>query len=859
MGAVSESLKKLIADQIDKKCLVVWYDPEKHYTSFAPSLALAETHLACYHGSFYALRHEVSRLLEGTEPPRLLVYVPLERESAGNALVELEAAGVVLRPGEQPWERNTKLSILARRAAEPILGAAQARKLEKEVEEGKFILEELDEHLKSGAQAQGALELIFQTTSPENIALQFLTQREVDEKLLQKKATADLAKLLDEAFDGDFLAELTPESLRAHFQKHVIATDFATSLGGGLPKELKNLKAARDPGKKIACAALARTWRRRTDLQASYVEAANSLEREFRLDTHRLEFQVLKEAETFLEVERILQLQAAITILEKPEADLIDFIQRRQNSFWPLVRPDVSAVWAFEATAAQVVLEADRLLVYLRKEKPGAVEIFKAYTWGDRPLCLLDTYHRHMERLYSGLSEIEESREVLERLLFVARKRYLEAASELAERFQRGYQEARFELPGVLKQRDIFGMVPRPESPGEKTAYLWVDALRFEMARELFRMLEPDFQGSLVAAVAAAPTITEVGMAALLPGASRSFQVVPAGKGKLAAEVEGSILKDRSDRIEFLKKTSGFKVLDLNLEKLLPMPNKALREDIQKAELILITYQKIDSLGEDDDESLTRHFMEEAINNLRRALKALAGLKVGKIILTSDHGFLHVEEMESDLKLEPPGGETVLIHRRLWVGKGGRDDPNCLRARLPEFAGGELEYATPWTLACFKAKGGASYFHGGLSPQELFIPLLLLKPKAAAARAREKGDVHWALRPGQAKITTRFFSVQVLDETQPQMLAMPKKVRLEIRAKDEVISNPVSASYGFDEVAGTVEMRCREGEGPGLEPNTITLMINRETPAKHASIHLLDAESGVELCRLEKIEMSISL
>ena len=37
---------------------------------------------------------------------------------------------------------------------------------------------------------------------------------------------------------------------------------------------------------------------------------------------------------------------------------------------------------------------------------------------------------------------------------------------------------------GVLRQRDVFATQVQPRLAEGKTAYVWVDALRFEMARE---------------------------------------------------------------------------------------------------------------------------------------------------------------------------------------------------------------------------------------------------------------------------------------------------------------------------------------------------------------------------------------
>ena len=118
--------------------------------------------------------------------------------------------------------------------------------------------------------------------------------------------------------------------------------------------------------------------------------------------------------------------------------------------------------------------------------------------------------------------------------------------------------------------------------------------------------------------------------------------------------------------------------------------------------------------------------------------------------------------VSEDMKIEAPGGETADLHRRVWVGVGGTVQPSYLRTSLASLGmEGDLDIATPWTFACFKAKGGArAYFHGGLSPQELIVPVAVMVPTAQALAGPPVG-IDWKLIPGSQKLTTRFFSVQI--------------------------------------------------------------------------------------------------
>src|SRR5712692_7678748 len=114
MGIVTDYLINVIAKQVDASGLVVWYDPDVHYREIAKDLVIPGTTIVDYTDSFFALRHEIEPLLGNLDPPRLVIYVPLSQVETHNALIEFEAAGVVIKPGQQPPSRNTRLSLIAR-------------------------------------------------------------------------------------------------------------------------------------------------------------------------------------------------------------------------------------------------------------------------------------------------------------------------------------------------------------------------------------------------------------------------------------------------------------------------------------------------------------------------------------------------------------------------------------------------------------------------------------------------------------------------------------------------------------------------------------------------------------------------
>lgn len=598
-------------------------------------------------------------------------------------------------------------------------------------------------------------------------------------------------------------------------------------------------------------------------------------------------FEVAKEADTRKVTQRIAELMYTVLLRELGYAEDFDIAELeielesegKLPQFTATCKSLLKKDWETVRAGAQKLSRASAILHELDpklypsadswahsqrkalKKAPATVPaLVKAYTDDDEPWCLLDTHHRNMEsRNYSfdfgGSGEHPE----LEKLITKAEQRYTVVGSELAKQFMAAYQKSKPPLKGLLQQREIFEKQVKPLLGDGKVAYVWVDALRFEMARELSRLLKNDFALTLQPAVGTIPTITEIGMAALLPKANESAKVVAVGGGKVALEIGGVVVKDRKDRVAFLKENAGVTVFEAKLEDLLPKPTKKVKDGIQGAELILITSQEIDELCEADNVAQARLQIDGVLSHLRRGVRVLADHGIKTIVLVADHGHLFAEEIGEDMKIEAPGGKVEDLHRRVWIGVGGTSEPSYLRTSLASLGvESEFDIATPWTFAVFKSKGGGrAYFHGGMSPQELIVPVVVMRSvsKAAAPSA----GIQWTLKPGTAKLTTRFFSVQITGEQSSLFGIEPPTVRIELKANKKSVSLPVSASYGFENATGEVKLKAAEIDNKRIEPNTVTVMVTEEITQKTVGVYLLDATTGAELAPPLTLDVAISL
>jgi len=860
LGVIIEELRRVLRRQVDEHGIVVWYDPERHYEPFLGELGLSGTTLLRYEGSFYALREQAAGDLQSDELPKLVIYVPLTPEETRQALAELEVLGVVVRPGKQPATQNTKLAVIARRVLKGKIPEARLANLEKEIDKGQLDVASLEAlgAAPSPSALPTVLAVLFQASQPDEVALEFLGSRERDRVLEEKNAVADLAGALG-AFLGVIVDPEKPlEEIRRMLARGVLVAELVDVLGEDLPPALETVTAPENPELRRRAVEIARAWRNRLDLAAAYVQAADRVEPSLHFDSIEVADHALARVEAFRAADRMLVGRVAARLAAGVEPDLVELAEQRCAGFWAGRDPALQAQWSLVLQAAELIQAAARVREALAAGL--SCEVLAArYTSGEEPLCRLDTVHREMERKAARLELQLHMPEQIEKLLAEARRAYAEAAGELAERFTRALAAAGFQIPGLYRQNQVFDVFVAPRLAEGRTGYVWVDALRFEMARELRKLLESEFEIEIQPVVGMMPGVTPVGMAALLPHAGAGIALRASGKG-LEVRVGDTVLRNRNDRIVYLKAHVEAPVVVLRLEDRRGLRRK-LREVGEDASLVLVTSREIDQSGE---EGLTAagEMMDMVLDQLSGALRRLAEQGVEQFVVVADHGHLCFgEALAESMKIDPPGGTTVLLHRRVWVGVGGADSERYLRTELRKLGvESDLEVAVPWNLACFKAGGSGEYFHGGLSPQEVLVPVMALRSRRAGARRRAK-KFDWKLALGSEKITSRFFSVQIHGERKQRQLLEKEwpNVRIEVRSeKNEVCAGAVSSSYGFNESTGIISLRGRADNADVVEPNAVALMLTGRAPVRgKIAIHLIDAASGVELERLKDVEVAL--
>ena len=172
--------------------------------------------------------------------------------------------------------------------------------------------------------------------------------------------------------------------------------------------------------------------------------------------------------------------------------------------------------------------------------------------------------------------------------------------------------------------------------------------------------------------------------------------------------------------------------VDLELGELQTLSKARLARRLGTAERVVVRSQEIDMMGELGQDMLARRVMDAVIGDVARAIRKLGAAGVERFVVSADHGHLFARPREDDMKTDNPGGDTVDLHRRCWIGRGGADPMGTVRVSAATLGyASDLDFVFPTGLGVFKAGGGLSYHHGGISLQELIVPVVTLRALTA--------------------------------------------------------------------------------------------------------------------------------
>jgi len=315
----------------------------------------------------------------------------------------------------------------------------------------------------------------------------------------------------------------------------------------------------------------------------------------------------------------------------------------------------------------------------------------------------------------------------------------------------------------IGKQHDFYPRYVRPLAGKNSRAFVIIsDALRYEVAAELCDTIIRTTKGTakLDAVQAIFPSITKFGMANLLPG--RKLSVTE----DMEVLVDGQHSRSTPEREKILCSGNPNSVA-VQYTDVLNMKRADRRELVSGKEVVYIYHNTIDAIGDKaPTEKKVFEACEDAMQELSNILRIIINDMQGTdIFITADHGFLYTYSplTESDkIGKSAFSGTVYEVGRRYAI----TDPLTAAEYLMPvqlegEIGGIAVKGYTPLDSTRIKiAGGGENYVHGGVSLQEMVVPVIAFKNlRTTSKKYVEVSNAEIKLLSESRKVSNLLFSL----------------------------------------------------------------------------------------------------
>ncbi|MDO5135221.1 MAG: BREX-1 system phosphatase PglZ type A [Eubacteriales bacterium] len=275
----------------------------------------------------------------------------------------------------------------------------------------------------------------------------------------------------------------------------------------------------------------------------------------------------------------------------------------------------------------------------------------------------------------------------------------------------------------------------------EQLVVIISDALRYEVGMTLFEVLQSDEKctATMKAMASTLPSITQYGMAALLP--HKTLELLE----DYSVRIDGQKVDTLEQRQAILQKYKEASRC-VQYDEIKNMSVADLRSIFTRQEVVYIYHNQIDARGDKaNTENEVFDACEEAVEEIRTLIHRLTtSANRSRFIVTADHGFLYRRNKltESDKVSFPKGeggpgykasseaGSPTVAGRRYLMSENGMMSEGTASQELCIMMGNQdtRKVSYPVGADVFKLPGsGMNYVHGGSSPQEMLVPLIEVK------------------------------------------------------------------------------------------------------------------------------------
>ena len=745
MTAMRDRVASQLRSKLERHGVVVWTDAQGEYRGSVHELVPDDATLVSFDGSWYELRRHAEPHFDKSEP-RLILYV--DRPTPVNdPLAEIRAAGTEFR---------LRLGTLLRQTMSAELAAPQLA----EIETNAATLVEAETLLAGGVGAGPAtLVKALRLHEPTDILLRLATEGGAI-----VAQSPELGTESTEFIKSQLGLSSAPDDIEGAVARHLVMVELGQSLPA-LPDALNQANPTITSDQRRRCKALLRRWKHDETLRTSFKQAMTRAGNDLALATELRWADALGLLDTVPAYDDIAFNKALRLLQEEDFAAAEELAGRRLESRWVVEGQSELAGQRWQV--AHAVARLSRLITsHRRTQARGLGAILRSYAERDWEI---DRAQRRLEVALLALTD----RRTLDEPVRRVRQEYDDWLDNYLRTTSTATEIEGLVTDDLLVQSQTYAVAVAPRAKRGPVGYFLVDALRFELGQDLAAALQHQFEGgdvSIQPSVALLPSLTSVGMANLCPGAESGLELAIDDAERLVVAINGQQVMTPSDRVTRLQAAHG-QVADLRLDDIVRLSETELSESLAGANLILVRSQEIDEQGETGKLNIGLNGFDATVREISRAVARLVNRGLHQFVITADHGFISLtREIGGHMIIQKPGGRGA-VHRRVFIGRGGATDNALLRLSLDRIGlPGDLDVLVPRGLALIAAGGSRGFFHGGLSPQELVVPLVTVTVPQAGGSPVLSVDVEIA-----PKITGHIFTARCLLPT--SLLSEPLLVR----------------------------------------------------------------------------------
>lgn len=761
---------------------IVLYDGEHLYIDLLPALKAEGITIFDISESILSVREDAldyyNQVLPAKKDARMIVYVPFPPPETKQEKIDDPFFIFSLGGSYFPYDANDKYESLCKSCFKDKEEKITAL-FEQEIPDFETI------NALGGGNTWAKLQTLTGGKSEKEILGVIMAPTSIQLENLKKDKTwqkeyKDVVKTIglipqEKSFDG-----ITYELWR-----FILFSEFVFDLPIDLPESLKLISVAK-PSAKQTVIEICRSLRNNKSSEEVYISMAEQVASELALPSIFKNESNLGEIITFSFEDNTYFYHCIQLIIEGKNAEANSIILTSKDNIWLHHDEERRRYWRLADLGHQIILKS--------KSSNSTATTLKAcienYTTEGYKI---DQLQRKFEK---EQIEVLQPNEALIQLVKLVRSSY----NTITEKNQKVYQQLlvneHWPVAGMITNLEVFTKYIQPlRKANTKTAFLLIDALRFELGKELEEQLIKHFNINLIPACAYLPTVTKFGMAALLPDAEKDLHLEN-HLGSLESFMGDKPLLTLANRRDYLKEKLGDRCEIMSMDKLIST------SAFDPIDLLIVTTSEIDTAGE-NLASNSMHAMHQAVQNLVKSIYLLSQNGFDKIVIATDHGFVLHPIFQAGDNVSKPAGEWIMTKSRSLAGIGATPDSAL------GFSAQQLGIKTKVKDFVF-LKGFAvfekntNYFHEGLSLQENVVPVMVVSKIVTKKEDHISVNVTYKGKT-TGTITSRRPSFEVASFIEGKLGFDPITVRMEAISGTQVVGKP-SADEKVNEASKFVEI-----------------------------------------------------